>query len=339
MIYIIAIEPIDTRYTGHWFDFVPKQIAEATGKDVTQIAGAPIKTTPTEGAFLDFAATNMWKNDQAVQIAYLFSEGKVKDGDYFLYMDAWNPTAIQTKYMADLFGVKIKMGGIWHAGSYDENDFLGRKIQNKSWSFATERALYCVYDNNFFATDYHKRLFERVINVCGRSNRVGFPMEYYIDHVHIPYNKKEKEDLIVFPHRISPEKKPELFKELAKKLPEYRFVICQEQKLTKEEYHAILCKAKIVFSSNLQETLGIGIFEGMMAGALPLVPDRLSYSEMYINQFTFNKEEETNLDLLAERIRIMIRDYKYLEINSFDNFEYISETFFNGKELYKVLNE
>ena len=43
----------------------------------------------------------------------------------------------------------------------------------------------------------------------------------------------------------------------------------------------MLGKAKIVFSANLQETLGIGCYEALCAGAVPLVPNRLSYEEMY----------------------------------------------------------
>ena len=74
----------------------------------------------TTGAFLNFSGTNYWKSEQPQKIASLmFAEGKVNDGDYFLYTDAWNPTVIQLKYMAELLGVNIKIGGMWHAGSYD----------------------------------------------------------------------------------------------------------------------------------------------------------------------------------------------------------------------------
>ena len=63
----------------------------------------------------------------------MFCKGQVADGDYFLYTDAWNPTVIQLKYMAELLGVDITIGGLWHAGSYDPHDFLGRLIGDKPW--------------------------------------------------------------------------------------------------------------------------------------------------------------------------------------------------------------
>ena len=46
----------------------------------------------------------------------------------------------------------------------------------------------------------------------------------------------------------------------------------------------------MVFSANLQETLGISCYEGALAGAIPMVPDRLSYSEMYADGFKYPSE-------------------------------------------------
>ena len=102
--------------------------------------------------------------------------------------------------------------------------------------------------------------------------------------------KKEggvKRDLILFPHRIAPEKQPEIFKDLAETMPEFDWVMCQEQNLTKQEYHTLLFESKMVFSANLQETLGIGAMEAILAGSYPFVPDRLSYSEMYTEHFKY----------------------------------------------------
>ena len=81
----------------------------------------------TSGAFLNFSGTNYWKSEQLKTISKMIADGEVSDGDYFLYTDAWNPTVIQLKYMAELLGINIKIGGMWHARSYDP-DFLGRLI-------------------------------------------------------------------------------------------------------------------------------------------------------------------------------------------------------------------
>jgi hypothetical protein len=84
---------------------------------------------------------------------------------------------------------------------------------------------------------------------------------------------------------------------LEKHLPQYEWVVCQEQKLTKDEYHKLLGEAKIVFSANLQETLGISMYEGCLVDAIPMVPDRLSYSEMYEPIFKYPSEWTESFEL------------------------------------------
>jgi len=118
--------------------------------------------------------------------------------------------------------------------------------------------------------------------------RSGWPMEYMPETL-TPY-KRTKRDLILFPHRIAPEKQVEIFKDLANSMPEYEWIICQEQNLTKEGYHTLLGEAKMVFSANLQETLGISMYEGSLTDAIPMVPDRLSYKEMYAEIWKYPSE-------------------------------------------------
>ena len=114
-------------------------------------------------------------------------------------------------------------------------------------------------------------------------------MEYMVDTL-IPYKNLPKRDLILFPHRIAPEKQVNIFRDLKEHLPQYEFVVCQDQPLTKHEYHTLLSQAKIVFSANLQETLGISCYEGAIVDVIPMVPNRLSYTEMYYEGFKYPSE-------------------------------------------------
>jgi hypothetical protein len=120
----------------------------------------------------------------------------------------------------------------------------------------------------------------------GKIVLTGWPMEYMVDTL-APYKGLKKRDLILFPHRIAPEKQVDIFRDLATHLPQYEFVVCQDQQLTKHEYHTLLGEAKLVFSANLQETLGISWYEGAIVDAVPMVPDRLSYTEMAFDTFKY----------------------------------------------------
>ena len=291
-VFLVDLEAVETRYTGQWKTHVPRLLEEA-GHAVTVIQGpTDIPNATTPGAFLNFGGTNIYKARQVEEIARLFTGGKVVDGDHFLFTDAWHPGIINLKYMAELLGIKVKIHALWHAGSYDPQDFLGRLIGDAEWVRHSEKAFFHAIDYNYFATDFHIDMFCNNLFKCPRwmfkDNivRTGWPMEY-MENTLLPYKNMSKRDLILFPHRLAPEKQVEIFRDLAVSMPEYEWIVCQDQQLTKDEYHTLLGESKIVFSANLQETLGISCYEGAMVNCVPLVPDRLSYTEMYSSIFKY----------------------------------------------------
>lgn len=288
-VFIVSLESIETRYTIDWAWFIPNRVSEYIEEEkldyrVIDIVGDINDVGTSDGAFLNFADTNIWKNQQLNKIAEMFKNNEIEPGDKFIFTDAWNPAIIQLRYISSLLDVPVEVHSIWHAGSYDPWDFLGRKF-DKSWSYDFEKSLFFASDKNYFATNYHADLFRRKLGInyenyfLDKGIVCGFPFDYLKDK--IKYDGREKKDLILFPHRISEEKQPEIFEDLAKSLPQYEFNVCQKNRLTKEEYYNLLLDSKIVFSANLQETLGISMYEGYLAQSIPMVPDRLSYQEIY----------------------------------------------------------
>lgn len=355
-LYLIDLESIQTRYTCEWKKYFPTQLSQQQ-INVEVIEGpAELPSNTTPGMFLNFSATNIYKSVQAQKIAQLFSQNKVNHGDYFLFADAWNPTVIQLKYMSSLLGINIRIGGLWHAGSYDKNDGLGRLIGNVPWVRFAEHSMFSCYDHNFFATQFHVDMFAReMFNQSGENStetfydannsihRVGWPMEYLKEDL-AKYRKMPKQNLILFPHRIAPEKQVNIFRDLKQKLPQYEFVVCQDRTLTKSEYHDLLGRAKLVFSANLQETLGISWYEGVLAGAIPMVPDRLSYTEMALPEFKYPSEwtsNEHNYLQFSDKVARKIVDYmeKYNDYQSTleNQILKLSEEYFSGQMLYDIV--
>ena len=300
-VFLIDLESVETRYTGQWKSHVPNLLSKA-GHNVQIISGpTDIPNATTPGAFLNFGGTNIYKSSQVEQMGRLFCSGSIKPGDHFLFTDAWHPGIINLKYMSELLGIPVVTHGLWHAGSYDPQDFLGRLVGDKPWVRFAEKSFFEAFDHNYFATDFHIDMFcKNLLHIVmpqtiegfkelGKIVRTGWPMEY-MPNTLLQYKGMPKRDLILFPHRIAPEKQVEIFRDLKEHLPQYEFVVCQDQQLTKNEYHNLLGEAKMVFSCSLQETLGIGCYEGAIVGAVPMVPDRLSYSEMYFDTFKYPSE-------------------------------------------------
>jgi glycosyltransferase involved in cell wall biosynthesis len=309
-IFLVDLESVETRYTGQWKTHVPHLLKKG-GHDVHIISGPtdiPKATTP--GAFLNFGGTNIYKARQVEEMGRLFTSSRVANGDHFLFTDAWHPGIINLKYMSELLGIKVTIHALWHAGSYDPQDFLGRLIGDAPWVRHSEKAFFEAIDHNYFATDFHIDMFLFNLLDLGRiadpdivNNffetkkivRTGWPMEYMEDTL-LEYKNMPKRDLILFPHRIAPEKQVKIFYDLKEQLPQYEFVVCQDQQLTKNEYHNLLGEAKLIFSANLQETLGISWYEGAIVDAIPMVPDRLSYSEMALDDFKYPSEWTENYE-------------------------------------------
>jgi hypothetical protein len=339
---IMSLEPIESRYTNQWFTHLPKIFKEKLGHDfeVIQLNGETKSGKVTEGAFLDFESTNCWKSEQTIKFFQMMKQGRINNDAVILFTDAWNPCVHQIKYTKELCNRNWKLIGMWHAGSYDPSDFLGR-IKDLGWAKTTEAALHKAYDINWFATEFHKELFhdKLCMNDTDKSIVAGFPMEYIKD---IKFPKAKKENLVVFPARMAPEKQPEIIKEIAKLLPEYKFVFCCEENMTKIQYHETLAKAKVMISVSLQETLGICPIESMSSKCIPLVPNRLSYREMYNSTYftypsSWSIKETLNIKLLANTIKTYIDNYETYIPELEKVYEYQMENFCSCSKIINII--
>ena len=226
------------------------------------------------------------------------------------------------------------------------------------WVRNSESAMFHCYDHNFFATEFHlkmflEELFDETDIVKWKEYYpgtliVGWPMEYLEEQLAV-YMTFQKKDKIIFPHRLAPEKQPEIFEDLAASMPDVEFFMCHKEYLVKSQYHRHMAESKIVFSANLQETLGISVYEGALMGTYPLMPDRLSYSEIWQKQYLYdsNWTKDWNSyiahkDSLIKLIRDILNMY-----NEDDTPRMICETrqaaeevgnkFFNGAALYQTI--
>ena len=354
-IFLVDLEAVETRYTGQWKTHVPALLKKA-GHDVQIISGpTDIPTATTPGAFLNFGGTNIYKSAQVEQMGRLFCSGSVRPGDHFLFTDAWHPGIINLKYMSELLQIPVTIHALWHAGSYDPQDFLGRLIGDAPWVRHAEKSFFAAVDHNYFATQFHidmfcKNLLDDTLEDTvkefideGKIVLTGWPMEYMHDTL-VMYKNMPKRDLILFPHRIAPEKQIEIFQDLKEHLPQYEFVVCQEHQLTKNEYHNMLGEAKLVFSANLQETLGISWYEGAIVDAIPMVPDRLSYSEMAHDTFKYPSEWTESFEAYTvHRKDVCMKIIQYMEnyekfLPSLNKQVYdLKENFFSCKPLLEKL--
>lgn len=337
MIRIVDIEYIPTRYTSQWKTWIPSYFTkEKIPYEI--ICGEDIESKPDAGAFFNFAETNIYKAQQTIAIAELFLKNEVKDGDAFLFTDGWHPGVFSLRQMINTRGLDVKICGLFHAGAYDPNDILGRTCRDAFLN--TERGLLDSLDMAFYATGFSLELMLDNLYPDGKvPSRIlekvhvtGFPYEF--EHLYSLVKKKQ----ILFPHRMSIEKHPEMFEELSTMLPDYKFIFTLEECKTKDDFHRLLAESMFSVSFADQETWGISMFESLASGCIPIVPDKLSYSEMYVPDFRYKNENPVlgAYDLIR---RIEQEDPRYIKKIMDLNLEHLKESYCTfEKILEKVKN-
>lgn len=236
-IFILPIEPISERYPLQWWDQIPNGF-KALGNNVHIVEGKELTKTVTKGTVLDTFGTNYMKSNQISQICELFQQGKVKNGDRFFVCDIWFPGIEAIKYMADLSGIKVKIFGVWHAGSITIEDFMA---PCHSWAKYFEMGFLNMCDGIFVGSDYSRdSILERLLpyvlndiearNIAEKIHAFGLPIYFeLIDNI-----KVEKKPRILFASRFDIEKRPNIFLDaievlLAKKLlptTDVEFMFC-----------------------------------------------------------------------------------------------------------------
>ena len=95
----------------------------------------------------------------------------------------------------------------------------------------------------------------------------------------------------------------------------------------KAEYRSLLASSDLVISTALHDFQGLGVLEGVAAGCLPVVPDRLAYPEFFPEEFrysSFEDDEEREVQELAGRLEELCRDPEETRKLSVPNLEHLS---------------
>lgn len=274
----VPIERLEERYSDQWWAWFEESFKRA-GIEACFVGGNEKHSIKT-GQFLDVINTCLYKSKQMVQVVEMIESGF--EGTIF-FMDLWFPGIEHLAYIRDNAKRKIKIGGILHAGTWDYSDFL---FQNgcRNWAKFTESGWFEIVDKIVVATEFHKKMIvDRSLSdsVASKIEVVEFPC-YRNDHA---LKSCQKENIVVFPHRIAKEKNPVHFDAVEaifrNKHPQINveFIKTKDVCQTKDDYYDLLSRSKVSFSAADQETFGIAMLESVALGCVPVAPDRLSYQE------------------------------------------------------------
>ncbi len=325
VIFDVPIEPFESRYSNQWRKWFSNFYDQAK-IEYYPIAGRLLTTEIQTGSFLDVHGTNYYKAGQLENLIAKLYSGIVEDGDWFFFHDLWFPGIEMLAYIRDATGIKFKIAGCLHAGGWDPHDYIFRTMR-RMWTLPLEEMIFGIADKIFVATSFHKNLImdhftKKAAHLQHFAEEVGhklhvtgfpiYPGDFisikrapaqfvygYANANHSLYRKGKP--LIVFPHRLDPEKNPQLFDELStrRELAGFDFLKTKEVCRTKSEYYKLLQQADYAVSFADQETWGIAMQEAAFCGAISFVPARLSYREMYSPALQYKSMDELVSALVA----------------------------------------
>lgn len=286
-VWLLPIEPFAERYTADWERWWPQGL-RAEGLHVQEVRGTSGARERTGGEFLDPCATWEWKGSQVVNLARLWQHGYVQDGDVVLNLDLWGPGTTAALYMRHTTGRRVRVAGFYHAGASDPHDFLARTGCGR-WALDVERGWCKGVDLLLCGSAFSEAMLRTSLGLRGdtsvRVAPVGCPVfQQPLLRYATPWHQRER--LVVFPHRLAPEKQPEEFALLQDVhaarypcAPPITWVRSRDFYTDKESYYRLLGRARCVVSTATQETFGIAMQEGIALGAWAVAPNRLSYPE------------------------------------------------------------
>lgn len=336
-IYIVPIEPLEERYTGEWYRFLPSEFM-SEGWNVVQIDGTPTTDAIETGSFLDINSTIHYKAGQMQKISELFRKKQIKEGDVFFISDLefWGIESL--RMLSQINGVPIKIYGFLHAASYTKEDAFAVAADYQKY---TEIGWLKAVDGVFVGTHYHKRAVweRRIIPIVGdtfegariaeKIHVVGNPL-FMTAYDPYPTQKRNK---IVITNRFDSEKRPDqslLVARLVKeKMPDVEVVVTTSRPtfrsnkqwlvdlarmyeregwltikagLTKQQYHDELRDAKVMISNSIEENFGYCIAEAILFGVSPILCRGLSHDEMVQNdqRYLFTDIDEAVEKVIAQ---------------------------------------
>lgn len=333
----IPIEPLEERYSLQWRKWFGDYLSSNNFNHIT-VEPETLSNNIRSGEFLDVVGTHYSKSTQLQELIKLVDSGDIKDGDIIFFHDLWFPGLESLFYIRDATDTDFKIAGVLHAGTYDPNDYLSRKGMGR-WGTEMESAWFREVDMIIVATYYHKKLLCSTFRgLTGKVNIIPLPLQW--DDIREDYNinlKPEeftsyKENIVVFPHRLAPEKQPHIFEHLKNYIEgrrsDIKFIRTKDVISTKSGYYKMLSKSKVAFSSALQETYGIAQRESVLSGCLPLVPDRLAYMDVYPPEFKYSGDD---IDKIGHKVINFIDNYNEV-VNSNLFKKFYSKVYIEGRD-------
>lgn len=292
-----------------------------------------------------FFSKSWYDHIQSKIIIDLVRDNKVQKGDVFIFANAFNFLIPQLRYFVDEFQLGIKLIGFWsNSLAFKEAPIYSKfKASEFKWEQKYERLLYEAYDVNCFFNESQADSFFKGRKRTGNYRITGHPFEYLTRDI----QEDEKDDIILFPFEVKNDTQTTLFKgitfELKKK---FQFISVQSKTFNERtKFQDLLKISKGIFCASYTEYDPVLIYEAMLNGVAPIVPDNFIYQDIIPQEYQYPRQliVEKNMKLL--RHKFQVADEVLSIIDNYDHdvvrtqAKIIGEKYYSNQPFLKVLHE
>jgi len=283
MIYVIDSSSPDAPFRNEWSTVFPDMIKDA---------GYPVEVVSSDDVFIYrhiFDGVFQYKMHQFTKIHDLIVSNKITNGDVLIFTDAWNLMAPTVKYLCDIHDVKITLIGIWTNGVFDPDSLVRYQtvLSEKKWLASYERGLMYTYDYNcFFDADSLNKFLQKYVRKADASSIItGYPLSTVRNS--IDFVIEEKKDAIMLCEVITEKDQNEILQAFKNYFVDYEFIFPTLHKFNRRQYIDGLKRSKILFSATHFENNPYYVYEGMLYGCVPIVPDRSVFAKLLPEKYRY----------------------------------------------------
>lgn len=249
-----------------------------------------------------------FKHKQMKSVLDLFASREVKDGDVFIFANAWNFVAIPLSFFRDEYQIDFKMVGFWGNSIFNPFSPLSNRLKNKNTGF--EMSLFKTYDLNCFLCEEQQQMFSRKHpSSKDKCHVTGYPFGYLKENI----KESNKENIIFNPWPIKDEIQSRVWKSIKHDHHlDYTFLDTYSHKVKykdREKYTELFKVSKFMFSAKEIEHDPVFIYEAMLNGVVPFLQRRHLYQIFFHEDYLIPKinivKRNNMISLMRHRMEML----------------------------------
>lgn len=300
--------------------------------------------------YVESTEPNNYEVKQLTDLEYIkkdFQSGYITTDDLFIFPNAWSTMTTYIKHWSENYDIPVKMIGFWSRGCYINHDDEYRPMNDRNWRKVHERASFRCLDKSFFISEYHKeqyRIYVSKFVFPERLNIIKFPLDYLPMELSEYKDDFFKQDMIVFPWSKYTNLHEQIIYDFIRVFTHAQVIFAQEHNpLERYQLMNQIAKSKVAFLPYAYPNIGKEIYECLILGTIPLVPDIDGFKDLVPDEFRYPAEWTASIfnyckyapELTAKINGLMANYQTHLPLIT----EYQNKLFTNYFDSSEIINE